>query len=622
VSITSITLVDSDLSTVLFDLHSADGSGNSSWGSVITKFGLGGSFTVTAPHESGRFPRSGSDGAFTTFSRRGLGQASWRQFISGTTEANLRSGAGRLADLITRGCTLKIVTSAVTRYLRFEPSGYPTPFQGKDSELADLYAMFKFQQGLDVSVACQPYWEAGVQTIGPTSVPNDPASTNGRALSVSILGDLPTPVEVAAKMDTGSTVERILVAHHTIKGLRDATGLSDYQGSGGTRYMQCEATGGGWTITLGTDTTGQIVADASPGSGTSVAQTSYATVATMARRVRGTRTANLNSLRGKWDVYVRVKASAAAKHVGQLRWGPSLADPPAYSNLEFVHDTSLNGTPPAFGWVEKYAGPIYLPDEVALAGLTLEGHSRRESGTGNLDWDHFTLFSRDGQGTIVVPAGSSSTMLGKNLTTPPFKQTSDPTWVAGAVAGDRMRLNAVNEAAGMGPNAGTDLPDGRNRFTFAARLVAGAVMTAKVRVVNVTDNTETVSQAITAAKTTYVLSFDAVAGKLYQGEVVITAYTSGYLDVTSINQDFIPSLALNEQARSDPERNAVDRLDTSGNVTGYLENEGELPLILQPGTNIVAFRFDEIPLVFYDEPENKRTRTPTVTLTYSPRYAL
>jgi hypothetical protein len=612
---TTVQFVDVDLSTILFDCNDPTGANNASWGSVATKWALGSSFNVQVPHEATRFERMVADGAFTTFSRRGLATASWRQFVSGTTEANLRLGLGRLADIVSRGGVLLIV-SGTTRYLRFEPSAYPQPFAGKELELYDILQGFTVRQGLDITLACQPYFEGALVTSSATTQPNDPATGNGRLKSIVVAGDLPTPVSVKAQMDTGGTVERVLLAHTFNTAANIAALVSD------TAWAQCEAANRNWNHSFNIDTAGATDSNASPGSGTSVARTTYATEAFMSQRVHHSRTTSMESLRGTWDAWYRVKASAAARHVLRLDWSPSATGETAFSNAEVVHDTTNAA---AFGYVELNLGPIYIPEgTTALGGIQLRVFARRESGTGNLDWDHFWLVPRQ-QGAVVVPGGSSSTMLGKDLTTPSFKQTADPTWVTGAVSGNLMRLNAVNEAAGAGPNAGTIFPTGRNRAILRYTTSSGAGSTVINRaVVNVTDNTITVQQSSTKGVGTFIdaLAFDAVAGKRYQARVGIVTYNGGTVDVSSITQEFLPSLASTEYLRTEPGLSRIDRLDGSGNLSGYLASEGEVSMILQPGSNLVYIRCDEITLAGYEENENKRTRTPTVTLTYNPRYAL
>ena len=188
--------------------------------------------------------------------------------------------------------------------------------------------------------------------------------------------------------------------------------------------------------------------------------------------------------------------------------------------------------------------------------------------------------------------------------------------------GDYVVLDAANDGAGTPPNTGLVWGVGRHQVTFLTHM--NLVGTAKVRVVNVTDNTEVAVRTITpgAAVQTNTLAFDGVAAKAYQAQVVVTARTSGLVQVHTITREVLPALASTEQIRTDPGGSKIDRLDSSGNLSGYLAGEGEVPCVLWPGTNILSLRADEIALALYSENQSVRTRTPAVTLTYSPRYAL
>ena len=74
--------------------------------------------------------------------------------------------------------------------------------------------------------------------------------------------------------------------------------------------------------------------------------------------------------------------------------------------------------------------------------------------------------------------------------------------------------------------------------------------------------------------------------------------------------------------RTDPVRYVADRLDSSGNLSGYLGVEGEIPLLLQPGDNHIFIRCDEIPLHSI-RGERKPARTHADRhRTYDPRLAL
>src|SRR5205085_3357138 len=111
------------------------------------------------------------------------------------------------------------------------------------------------------------------------------------------------------------------------------------------------------SATLSNDTTS--VADANA-SGGNVAETAYTTNPTvMAKRCDVNLTTLLECLRGRWKVRVRVKSMASARHVLQMRWAPSSADPAPYGGPEVVHDPSLGGAV-SFGYVKKDLGSIFI----------------------------------------------------------------------------------------------------------------------------------------------------------------------------------------------------------------------------------------------------------------------
>lgn len=700
-AISTIQLVDTDLSTVLFDLHSADGSTNSSWGSVITKFGLGGSFKVEAPHDAERFQHPSLDGAFTTFSRRGLGTATWRQVVTASSEANLRLGVGRLTDLVTRGGILRIVTGTTTRYLRFEPSPPPKPFQGKELELHDIFQAFSFRQGLDIELACQPYWEGAEVTIGPTDVPNDPASTNGRALSVSISGDLPTPVRVRARMEgvdralstsaaaddiidctahgfevdqaviftsltggsgltAGTTyyvvatsfgtntfrvattpggtainfttditagtvvdaaaVQRLTLAAHTIKGLRNAAALADYQDASGYRFAQLEASGGPWTITLASEVSAASpLVEGSPGTGNTAALASHTTSpAVMKWKVRGT-ASSIEPLRGEWDVWLKCFGADAVPFEARLAWG--LTTSPPFFNVNptvtFTPGTSLSYT-------EQYLGPISIPTTGTLAGFGWEVQTACADGVADdLYLDHLWFVSRDQQGTVVVASGATETQLGKNLAS----AVSNPGGgTAGTVSGNYLLIDTTTDTAGMTPNTGVVLTAGHYRAVWHVQNT-NSVTSATLRFVvrNITTSADMASQTLTFASIgnrihEFSTEWDADGTSAYQVQVDDWTGT-GSPRIVDISYQYIPAIRHDQSILTDPQAPAAYSLNSSAAITGEVGVEGAVPLVLQPGTNIVAARALEVPLVGFTDPESRRQRQMALTLTYFPRYA-
>lgn len=499
------------------------------------------------------------------------------------------------------------LTGSPLRYVDFLPSPRFTGFNGHRPDLA------RDDQGLMISFLAQPYLSAATTTTTPTAVVNDPAT--GRLLSVTVTGDLPTPVSVTSQMNAGSAVQRVHLAHHAATSANIADLIAE------TAWAQLEASGRGWTRSGFVDATTATVADASPGSGTSVTRTSYATVPEMARRVRLTRTTKLNSLRGAWDVSVRVKASAASRHVLQLGWSPTTAEPAIFTNPPVTHDVT-DAT--AFGWVVKNLGSIYLPTDtsVSLGGLSLDFSSARTSGTGNLDWDYMDLTPRSGQGVVVVTGEGSVTVTdGKDLTTPIGNPAGG---TAGTISGESLLLDTSTDNAGLPRNSGVVYPIGRWRATYRIRAHVPLLASASLVIRNVTTSANAASRLVSALAETYedhVLEFDANGTSAYQ--VQIENESLNTVEIRRITLEFVPSLASTEQLRTDPgNRQSAERLDASSNLTGYLNVEGEMPMVLSPGPNLIFTRADDVPLSGYGEGQNIRTRSQTITLAYRARRPL
>jgi hypothetical protein len=191
-------------------------------------------------------------------------------------------------------------------------------------------------------------------------------------------------------------------------------------------------------------------------------------------------------------------------------------------------------------------------------------------------------------------------------------------------------MDAQNEAVGWGPNAGgIVLGVGRHRVTFFLTDGLTAVgRNTKVRVTNITDLVETVSNTYVAAKipSQVVLEWTGVAGKVYQPMVGIITYggaagARGFLDCLAIVYELVPSVGSGETLRSDPtDRYVSDRLDAAGNLLSVVNGEGELPFFSDRGLNFLSFRQDEIPLQYYIDRQNKKARVPTVSFVYRPGF--
>ncbi|MGH2692318.1 MAG: hypothetical protein ACRDHM_07410 [Actinomycetota bacterium] len=232
--------------------------------------------------------------------------------------------------------------------------------------------------------------------VGGQFVTNDPAVLGGCVLPLFAVSEMPTGGLLILEGETGASVVEILGARRS--GRRS---LYDYVNE--TKAAQLDISGNGWTRTLGTDST--ATADASASGGNMVRSTHTTTPATAARRARVTRTTRLDSLRGEFDVWVRVKAAAARDYRLQLRWGLGTPDPVPFTEDEITWNLAGSSS---WDWVMQKLGKIKVPEEPAiLGGLTLELWTRMAATpAATLDADYFFLVPSDERvGTLKVPTG-------------------------------------------------------------------------------------------------------------------------------------------------------------------------------------------------------------------------
>lgn len=462
--------------------------------------------------------------------------------------------------------------------------------------------------------------------VGAQAFSNDPAAAGGRAFPVYVQGTAPAPVRLkVVPTDSAAAVTAARIGVRSSAGIAGRSRLADFLN--GTKYGQCESSGNGWTVALGTDTTSTADADASGGN---MAQCTYSSSPELiAPRVYLTRTTLLESLGRSVLVVLRAKATAASKHTIQMHWGPSTGAA-VYSADPVVLDlTAETGT---FGYTDIPLGVITLPDDPAAlpGGLGIELWSGRDSGTGNLRFDAVTFVGLDGSAALVtVPGGSDAVYAGQYMTTPGYKLAADPTWTAGSKSGDDWIGDAVLESCGLGTNSGTVYGVGRWRFSFHGFCAPeyGATLVWSCRVVNVTDGTVVASQvgASVMGYYTYDLEIDGVAGKAYQAQVIISSDTgsSRTIYLTWIRVSNVPAVKQNEAIRSAPDRRGgplVEKLDTSGLPVAVLQADGAVPLVLPPGLSVVTLGLGDKPPGLYPAPEAVLARAATVSADYTPRY--
>jgi hypothetical protein len=323
---------------------------------------------------------------------------------------------------------------------------------------------------------------------------------------------------------------------------------------------------------------------------------------------------------------VRVKATAAGVQKLQLKWSPSTSSA-QFTCPEQTIDLTTDGTATSFGYWMVNLGRVHIPEDpaVTLAGVTFELWSRRTSGSGSLNWDFLTLVPVDEYaGFVDGGQGASDSQLGKDLTTPGAAITGDPTWTAGTDSYNYIRLTESLDSAGLGPNAGTAWGAGTHVVHF--KVGTYVPTTAECRVVNITDNTEVASVALDGRRATETVEiiFTGTAGKNYQAQVTQTTIGSGGGSgptiIHSISRSSSQSIGQNEQIATDPSTPSAYRRNSSSQVLTTMEVTGDTPVILNPGLNLLWVSMDDVPIAYHSQGENKRDRTATVKVSYSPRY--
>lgn len=609
--------------TVLFDFMTTTGSGNPG---TCKAFLMGDPDFGTIPSNFTFFESEDSPGGSLAKRRHGLTEMRFRFRPLATTADNLYTAIGTLGKYLDEPSNYALLIQldgwAEKRYADIAGGLVPSVLRGQELALFHTLKRFEVPDGVEVVLWRQPYLRGPSVTVGPTTVQNDPADASGRFIEVTNAGNAAAPAAVKVQGDTGAKVQKVVVARKSV-GPFASTRVTDY--TGGTQYGQLNATGNGWTVTLFNDTTSVADGDASGGF---AAQTTHATNPTvMQKRVRITRTANLDSLRGTSLLVPRIKNTAAARHIVQARWAHSLADPATFSETEIPHDTTGTAT---FAYEDKEDfGRMHVPKEHMLGGVAVEFWSRRESGSGNLMWDFNSFIPADESlSTISVPGSSKTTWLGSQLVTP---VTNPAGGTAGVVVGTSFMFNDATDNVGTPPNTGLLFGTGRHRFTFRLSLGdAGGTDSWTMRIRNITDSTDVVSKVYThdpdEFESVHSLEFDLPSGAhatsdFYQAQVDDPTGNVDEMGVISITHEFLPAIASGEEAHSDPERQLLHKMDASDNIMLPLTVEGSLPIWLAPGLNALYLHYVDVPVVSGAPGGNSvLTRDCAVTIQFAPRY--
>lgn len=435
------------------------------------------------------------------------------------------------------------------------------------------------------------------------AVANDPGLTSGpgRTSLIYIHGSAPAAPIVTWTVDGGSLVE-IVVAKYAALSRDGGRRLSDYINT--RKFLQAEAG------TLGANTTSTADADASGGN---CAQTTGD--ASLQKRVTHVISTKLDTLRGAtWDVWVRVKPTAAATWGLQLRHGEESAD-------RVENEIPVVNTATSWDYVDVYLGRMAITDS-AVASISLELWARRVSGSGNLRWDFLTFVPVDQPSSVIAKLqaawGSKVLFPGKDL----VASTNPASPGAGFVVPDgSMQLqhtSHTNYSVGPAPATGLSYTGTRGRAVFDVSITGNQTITVRIR--NITDSTNTVTQAVSGTgRRKITLDFDGVSGKLYQAQVVSDGGSTGRATIFSIETMRITPVAAGEKVRWDSERMVAEHLDAAGTLLRPLAVIGTPGLWSEPGLVALYMHYGDLGIIGFDRPRSILTRAPVVSCTYRPR---
>ncbi len=455
--------------------------------------------------------------------------------------------------------------------------------------------------------------EAGASDfrVGPIVVSNDlTGPTGGRAFPIWVNGDAPAPGILELTTDTGAKLAAVTVGRVSSGGIVGSRSLTGLLKPG----VQCESG------TPGVDTS--VISDSGAASGGQAQQTTYASNPTvMARRVRIPVTGVLlDALQGgAWNVYCRLKPTAASAHTPQLRWSAADVDPAVNTELERPFDVSGASS---FGYFDWPLGVIALPDpSTPVSQLTLELWSRRDSGSGNLRWDCITFAPADDLSVLTklyVPGSSTESWVPSSYVVP----TSPTGLSAGTLEGNYV-LAGVNQGCGVPPVTGLAWPVGRHRVIFPLYFRGGSgPSTVHTAVRNVTDGNDVVSKNVTRNVNglhPITLEFDSVSGKSYEPQVYMSSYARP-VAIQTITHSFVSYLPAGYTIHTDSGLGLVQALDDSGNFVQDLTPAGAVPLVAPPGLSIVTVFSEDVTINGFPQGESVLGRALTARYRHAARF--
>lgn len=456
----------------------------------------------------------------------------------------------------------------------------------------------------------------------------DPATTTAFLNTIPVFnpGTAPCPVAVRATFpDASNQTTTLLVGLRTSEDIPGRYRIADWLNT--TSRAQLEASANGWTIALGTDTSA-VAGSGASGSGSNVARVTHSTTnLTMTKRVSIERTTLLDSLRGDFDVYVRVLAGGARRFRLQLKWAYGDVSPLPNVNDEYVHDVV---DAPAFNWVMVPLGRISIPtetDSALLGKLKMEIWTAQKANSAqNLDLDYLRLVPAN-SAWILTPATDRTVWEASALTTP----VTNPASGTAATIGPNTGLAYFDDLTdNVGSPAITAVGHHSTRFNLGAENYGGTDRTVKINIRNTTDSTDVVSRTVTLKPgvdtKVRTLEWDAASGKSYQAQVDDPSAVGGggkYVYLRRIIDTFTPVFDQNSSMQTDPgsrpTRRVNEKLDSSGNSVMVLDGTG-VPFWIPPGLSAIYVESWDTIGRNYTEPTHNLARTMTVQATPYPRW--
>lgn len=349
-------------------------------------------------------------------------------------------------------------------------------------------------------------------------------------------------------------------------------------------------------------------------------------IATRQRRFRQEVSTKLDSLRGSFDVFLRLRPLWTESWTFQLLWTPSLGTEttalPAVSR-----DWLLVGSSPV-AWVEIPLGIITVPEGGSLAGTTLEVWAERTASANTTQRDFrgvrfgsLFLVPHDAQATIVASRPSEKdSWLGSELVTPDPSQAGE---TAGTIFGTEMELNDSTDSCAAPPRSGLVYGAGLHRFIWKFRNPSG-VATVQLRITNRTTSGTIINETVTLrtdnVPETHIRYLTLVAGNAYT--VGVRRGTSGLPRVLSIEHESAPVLVSTQAVSTDAGAfpPAANVEDSAGALLRPLVAEGPTPDLLEPGLNLIHAVLLDPEASGFEDRENVLSRTGTLSVTHAPRF--